>query len=108
MSSVSITDKILDALGGLTASVERSTVAASGASVALVAANADRRGLAIFNGGDTDLYLAYGTAAATTGSYSVKVPPGALYEAPAGWAGLAVQGIWAESPTGSAQITEVL
>lgn len=110
MSIPSSPDRILDLLQARfeSSTVSRSTVSASASSVAIVAANAARVGLAVYNTADTDLYLAYGTDAATTSSFTVKVPTGALYEAPAGWAGLAMQGIWSGSPTGSAQITEVL
>jgi hypothetical protein len=113
MSIKSSPDRILDILEARfqpsqPSTVSRTAVNASASSVALVAANAGRVGLAIFNNGSTDLHLAYGTTAATTTSFSVRVSPGGFYEAPVGWAVLAVQGIWSGSPTGTAQITEVL
>ena len=100
-------DQLLELLVGSAAGVVTSTtVAASASSVQIVAASA-RKSLSIFNGADTDLYIVYGDGPATTSAYSVKLPAGALYESPLGAASFAVQGIWAGSPTGNAQITEV-
>lgn len=102
-------DQVLELLGRFSSgSVTRSTVAADDESVEVVAANAERIGLSVYNDGDTTLYLAYGADDATLTDFSVAVPTGALYEAPTGWASLAVQGIWAGSPTGNAMITEVV
>jgi hypothetical protein len=84
-----------------------SSVNASAVSVALAPASVGRIGLAIYNGGSTDLYLSVGTAAASAALATLPVSPGGYYELPQGWAALAVQGIWAGSPTGAAWVTAV-
>jgi len=110
MSIKSSPDRILDLLAAQfqASTVSRRAVAASATSVAIAAADPERVGLSIYNNGNSTLYLGYGTVAATLSDFSVAVPAGGFYEAPAGWASLAIQGIWAGSPTGNVQITEVL
>lgn len=100
-------DQFLELLtGSVAGTVTTSTVAASASSVQIVAAGA-RKSLSIFNGADTDLYIVYGDGPATTSAFSIKLVPGALYESPLGGASFVLHGIWAGSPTGNAQITEV-
>ena len=93
--------------GSATATVV-TAINASASNVQLMAANSSRIGFSIYNNGSTILYVRLGATAATTSLFTVAIPVGGLYEAPAGWASLAAQGIWAGSPTGNAQITEVV
>lgn len=100
-----------NSIGGVTTTETRpatatlSSVAGSASSVQLVAAAATRRGLAVFNDSTAVLYLKFGTTASTT-SYTVQVPGGGYYEAPAPCYTGRVDGIWA-SATGNARITEL-
>ena len=80
-------------------------VAASVASVALLAANAARIGATIFNDSNARLYVKFG-ATATTTSYTVRVAADGYYEAPFGYTG-SVDGIWS-SANGSARVTELI
>lgn len=84
----------------------RSTVAAAAADTLLLAANAARKGMTVYNEGSTVLYLALGTAAASATSYTCQVAAGGYYEAPFEYTGQ-VRGIWAGAPTGNARITEL-
>lgn len=110
MSIKSSPDRILDLLAAQfqASTVSRRAVSASATSVAIAAADPERVGLSIYNNGSSTLYIGYGATAAALSDFSTAIPAGGFYEAPAGWALLAVQGIWAGSPTGNAQITEVL
>lgn len=82
------------------------SVAASASSVAITAGVSRANGCIITNNGSTILYLNFGSAAATaTTANTVQIPslgtfviPSPVYTGP-------IQGIWAGSPTGSAQIT---
>jgi hypothetical protein len=56
-------------------------VAATGASVTLLASNAARKGASIFNDGDALLYVKLG-ASASPASYTVRMPPYSFYELP--------------------------
>lgn len=79
-------------------------------STTLIAANAARRGLTIFNNSTVSgLYinLAGGTASATTGA-SQKIAVGGYYEVPAPCTTTAVTGFWETGGTGSANITEFI
>jgi len=109
MSIKSSPDRILDILAAQfqASTVNRRAVAASATSVAIAAADPERVGLSIYNNSTTTLYVGLGTVAASLSDFTVAVPVGGFYEVPTGWAGFAVQGIWAGSPTGNAQITEV-
>lgn len=57
------------------------TITTGGASQQLFAANANRKGWYIQNQSDDDLYVRR-TSAATADQSSLRIPPGALYEAP--------------------------
>ena len=85
----------------------RSSVNAVATNTQLVAANSARLGVGIFNDADVDLYLAFGSSAATTSNFTIKMAAGGFYEVPDVWAGLEIRGVWAASPTGAARITEV-
>jgi hypothetical protein len=84
----------------------RTAVVSAAADTSLLAANTSRYGATIFNDTDKTLYLALGSVAASTTSYTVQVPALGLYEVPYAFCG-AVRGIWAAAPTGSARITEL-
>lgn len=80
------------------------TVAASAASVAILAANAARLGASVFNDSTVILYLRLNAGAASTSTYNVQVAPGFYYEFPFRYVGAAT-GIWA-SATGNARVAE--
>lgn len=79
-------------------------VAAAVASTQLLAANALRVGVIIFNDSTSVLYVKFGTAAATT-SFTVRVAAAGYYEVPAYYSGV-VHGIW-NTANGAARVTEV-
>lgn len=84
---------------------------ASLTSVSILAANANRRGLLIFNDSITTLRVAFGVAASLT-ALSVIIKPGGLYEAAVIYTGQ-LFGIWEPKPdgtvdsTGAARCTEM-
>src|SRR5262245_53783554 len=90
----------------------RASVAAAASNTQLLAANSSRKGATITNDCDVVLYLALGTAAASTSSYTATVAPkdannvAGYYEVPYGFTG-EIRGIWGTSPTGNARITEL-
>lgn len=80
-------------------------VASSATNVTLKAANASRRGLAIFNDSEAVLYVKFG-ATASSSSFTVKIAAGGYYEMPQPiYVGI-VDGIWA-SANGNARVTEL-
>jgi hypothetical protein len=85
----------------------RTSVTAAATNTLLLAASSTRKGASVYNDGTTDLYLAVGSTAASTTSFTVKLVPGAFYALLPAWSPLEVRGIWAGSPTGAARITEV-
>jgi len=99
--------------GSITAIPEKSTittrtsVAVSLISVALVPANASRKGYSVYNTSTTStLFLAQGGAAASLTTESVEVRPGAYFECPFNFVG-DVWGIWnIADGVGAARITE--
>jgi hypothetical protein len=84
----------------------RTAVVSAAVDTSLLALSTSRYGATVFNDTDKTLYLALGTVAASTSSYTVQVPAGGYYEVPFGYCG-AVRGIWATAPTGNAVITEL-
>ena len=64
-----------------------------------------RSGATVYNDSTAILYLALGTAAASTTDFTVKMVADAYYEVPFGYTG-AIRGIWA-SATGSARVGEI-
>lgn len=82
----------------------QSIVASSGSNVTILAANASRRGGAVFNDSTQILYLlaAAGTSSATV--HTLQMAAGSYYEIPANYTG-ALSGLWA-SANGSARVTE--
>lgn len=81
------------------------SVASGTSSVALLAANTNRRGGSIQNTSTAILYVRMdgGTATATTG-HSVQMAANTYFEIPYGYTG-AISGIWA-SANGQANVTE--
>ncbi len=86
------------------ATVTPATVASSITSVALVAANANRKGLTIYNNSTARLYVDHDAAASLT-DFTVMLEPGGFYEVPREYAPLALSGIWA-SANGNALVRE--
>jgi len=80
-------------------------VAASTASVTLLAANPIRKGATIFNNGSANLFLDFGAAASLT-AFLVKVGAFAYYEVPYSYTGM-ISGIW-DAISGSAEVRELL
>lgn len=83
-------------------------VAASVASVTVIAANANRRGLALHaTTGSATCYIRLGAAAATAaiGGHTLDIAAGAYYEVPFGYTG-AVTAIWAAA-SGGLNVTEL-
>lgn len=89
------------------ATATRTSVAAAIADTALLTANPSRKGALFYNDSTAILYLAYGSATATTTNYTVQIPPGGYFELPPEpvFTG-AIRGIWSAA-TGSVRITEV-
>ena len=87
-----------------TATVSR--VSASATAVTLIAANANRRRVIIYNDSTAVLRVKLGSAASAT-SYTYRLGAGDTYESPTDWVytGI-VTGIW-DSATGAAQVTEI-
>lgn len=83
----------------------RTSVAGAAVDTLILAANSNRLGATVYNDSTAILYLALGTAAASTTDFTVKMVAGAYYEVPFGYTGM-IRGIWA-SATGSARIGEV-
>lgn len=70
----------------------------------VVALNALRKGLTIFNDSTASLYLKFGTTASSS-SYTVKMAAGSYYEVPFYYTGR-IDGIWS-AVNGDAKVTEV-
>lgn len=79
------------------------TVASSTTSVAILAANASRKGATIWNASTATLFMDL-DAAASAADYAAKLDPGGYYEVPFGFTG-AISGIWSAA-NGSALIRE--
>lgn len=93
--------------GSATGTPAVTSVTSAATNTPIVAANANRKGLYVFNGATTNLLLKLG-ATASASSFTVKIAPGGYYEMPTSplYVG-AVDGIWEGSPTGSANVTEL-
>jgi hypothetical protein len=85
----------------------KSNVTAAAASTSILAANSQRAAAMVFNDSTTNLYLdlSGGTASAT--SFSVKIPPGVLYEFPYPAVLGAITGIGETGVTGTWRVTEL-
>ncbi len=86
----------------------RSAVADNAADTLLLSADVTRKVWSCFNDSTATLYIALGTAAASTTSYTAQVLSGGYYEPPPGFDWTAeVRGIWASAPgTGAARLTQ--
>lgn len=83
----------------------RTSVAGAAVDTSILAANANRKGGTVFNDSTATLYLALGTAAASTTDFTVEILPRAYYELPANYTG-AVRGIWSAA-VGNARVSEL-
>lgn len=83
-----------------------SSVASSASSVAILAANNQRKGATVYNTDANALHLRLdgGTATTTTG-FNVKLDLDEYFEVPFGYTG-AISGIWAADGTGAANVAE--
>lgn len=86
-------------------SANRTSVTAATTDTQLLPAGA-RAGFLVFNESTATLFVALGSAAASTTSYTVKVAAGEYFEAPYGYAG-PVRGVW-DAVNGVARVTEVV
>ena len=77
----------------------------SNADQTLLAANANRVGLNIYNDSDQILYVKYGGVATTT-DFTVPIGPGDFWSMDPVYTGV-LHGIWAANSTGAAKITEL-
>jgi hypothetical protein len=82
------------------------SVAAATSSTQLLALNAARKEMYVYNDSTAILYLAFAGAASTT-SYTLQIPPGGFFEMPTSptYTG-AIFGIWS-AVNGNARITEM-
>ena len=89
------------------ATATRTNVVAAASDTSLLASNASRKGAIFYNDSTAILYLAYGSGAATTSSYSVQVPAQGYFELPPQpiYTG-AIRGIWSAA-NGNVRITEL-
>lgn len=78
----------------------------SGSQQTFVANNPQRTGFMVVNKADTDLYVKFGTTVTTT-NFSFIISPQSMYELPLSYYSGQIVGIWTDSPTGSAFVTEI-
>jgi len=83
----------------------RSSVAGAAVDTVILTSNVNRLGATVYNDSSAVLYLALGTAAASTSDYTVQMVSGAYYEVPFAYTG-GIRGIWA-SATGNARVGEI-
>ena len=72
----------------------------------ILAANGARQGASIYNDSTATLYLSYGTNAASTTAFSVKMTSAGYAEVPFGYKGQ-IRGIWSAA-NGAARVTEFI
>lgn len=96
-----MSDNNADGLSGLRSAVTRVPDTAS--SVELLAANAKRREVIIYNDSTAVLYVKFGTVATST-DFTIKLQ--ADQGITSSYRG-AIAGIWASDSTGGAQVTEI-
>lgn len=74
----------------------------------LAASNTSRRGLWIWNDSSTNMYVAFGSSAATTaGVFSTKIAPQAYYEMPSPIVTVTARAIWDTGVSGQVRVTEL-
>lgn len=85
----------------------RTSVAATGSTVTLLAANASRKkgGVKIYNDAATRLVVAYGLGASST-NFTFKMNPDSYFEMDDFYTGV-LTGYWEGTPSGAARITEL-
>lgn len=83
-----------------------SSVNSTDSSTTLIAAEANRIGLTVYNTDTGPLYLKYG-ATATTSSFTVKIPADGYWEMPNPVYRGIIDGIWTTSGAGAAVITQL-
>lgn len=71
-----------------------------------VSSNTARKGLEIYNNGSSTMYIKFGSAA-TIDIFTFRLEPTASYEMPSNYFTGDIHAIWSNSPTGSANITEI-
>lgn len=82
------------------------TVGASATSVVILAANASRKGMYLYNDSSSAMYLAFAATASTT-AFTVKIPAGNFFEMPTQPVYTStISAVW-DSATGNARITEL-
>lgn len=82
------------------------SVPRSATSVVIVSASNTANGVYITNDSNTNLFLRFGTTAATTVLYTVKLTSNAFFEVPSSYIGQ-ITGIWSNAGAGSALVTVV-
>lgn len=82
-----------------------SSVASSAASVSLLASNANRKKFILLNDSTKNARVAF-AATATTSSFTIKLPPGALYESELSDYTGVISAIW-EAANGFMRVTEI-
>ncbi len=84
-------------------------VSASTTSATIFALNSNARARAVYNDDpNSNLYLLFGSTAASSTSFSVKVGPAQLFEFPPPLYVGQVTGVWDGSPIGAARKTEIV
>ncbi len=81
-------------------------IAQTTSSAVLAAANADRRGLSIYNNSNRVMFVRASAGAATLSNWTVRLGRNDYYELPFPVYTGEVTGIWASGSGGSAQVTE--
>jgi hypothetical protein len=77
----------------------------SGSSVPLLAANANRKGLILYNNSGAYAYVAFAATASET-AFSVRIAPNSGYESSQTYRG-PVSAVWASAGSGQMQVTEL-
>lgn len=90
---------------GSTAAVTQVS-AKSAESQQVVAANSNRKGLEIYNNSTSTMYIKFGSAA-TIDIFTFRLITNASYEMPQNYFTGEIHAIWSNTPTGSANITEI-
>jgi hypothetical protein len=90
-----------------TATPTVTSVAQSATSVTIVASSPTRRAVIIYNSANKNLYLRFGSSAATTADFSVILSSNAYYEVPGYYTGQ-LTGIWSSAGSGAAQVTSLV
>lgn len=100
-------DAIIAALGGSTNPTNgaASSVASTNVDTVILAANAARKGVTVFNDSTAILYLLLANAVSSNAVYTVQIAAGGYYEVPFGYTGI-IKGVWS-AVNGAARVTEI-